>query len=394
MNDGKKTGKKGFETEEIIRSYFLTAGFFVVRGVKLRNGGDDLTDIDLWLYERSATLARRRIVIDIKDNAQPKAAERLFFIKGLAEIMQVEATGVVTSDSRPSLRELARSHNVLWIDNADLQRLKSSQKLAASSRLTDEMLDGLISQVDISRSSRRVRDAFLSVKSSVADRFGPSCANTAIDSAQYFAKLAIEAHPNSLPAQVFTRLMYFSSAIAAAALDFSSGETALRPSAERLVSLTNAIRFGEDVKGTEDKLRWAEAAIRDFAPNGAGLAEVVRNRFSQALRSIPAESLAEVVVKMANSDRLFRAARDLEQAAYATDLAAFDDLSVDAKSLLGAILDFIGIDRTLFARCWHPVRHSSPAEIVATREAPTQETTALGDKEQPADPNHADGKLL
>ena len=146
MSGGKKTGKKGFETEEIVRSYFLEAGFFVIRGVKLRNGGDELTDIDLWLYERSATLARRRIIIDIKDNAQPKAAERLFFVMGLAEIIHVEATGVATSDNRRSLRELARKHNVLWIDNADLQRLKSSEKLAVPSRITDEMLDNLILQ--------------------------------------------------------------------------------------------------------------------------------------------------------------------------------------------------------------------------------------------------------
>jgi hypothetical protein len=395
MSGVKKTGKKGLETEEIVRSYFLEAGFFVVRGVKLRNGDDDLTDIDLWLYERSATLARRRIIIDIKDNAQPKAAERLFFVKGLAEIIQVEAAGVATSDNRRSLRELARRHNVLWIDNADLQRLKSSQKLAASSRITDEMLDDLISQVDTSRSSRNVRDGLLSVKSSVADRFGPSCANTAIDSAQHFAKMAIKAHPNSLPAQVFTRLMYFSSAIAAAALDFSSGETALRPNTERLVNLTNAIRFGEDVRGTDDKLRWAEAAIRDFVPNGAGLADLVRNRFNQALRSIPAESLAEVVVKMANSDRLFRAARDLEQAAYTSDLATFDDLSVEAKTFLGAILDFVGISRTLFAKCWHPVGHVLRTETVDTGQAPEKETTHMvGDQEQLPEIAPADGKLL
>jgi hypothetical protein len=364
-----KTGKKGLETEEIVRSYFLGAGFFVVRGVKLRNGGDDLTDIDLWLYERSATLARRSIIIDIKDNAQPKAAERLFFVKGLAEIIQVEATGVATSDSRRSLRELARKHNVLWIDNADLQRLKSSEKLAMSSRIADETLNDLISQVDASRSSRNARDGFELVKSSVADRFGPSCANTATEGAQNFAKLAVEAHPNSLAAQVFTRLVYFSSAVAAAALDFASGETALRPNAERLTSLASAIRFGEDAKGTAEKLRWAEAAIRDFAPNGAGLAEIVRNRFNEALRSIPAESLAEVVVKMANSDRLFRAARELEQAAYTIELATFDSLSVEAKSFLGAVLDFIGIDRMLFTKSWHNVPHQRPAEAVKTQGA-------------------------
>jgi hypothetical protein len=257
------------------------------------------------------------------------------------------------------------------------------------------MLDDLISQVDSSRASRNARDTFLSIKSSVADRFGPSCANTAIDGAQYFSKLAIKAYPDSLAAQVFMRLIYFSLAIAGAALDFSSGETALRPNAERLVNLSNAIRFGEDVKGTEDKLRWAEAAIRDFAPNGAGIADVVRSRFNEALQSVPAESLAEVVVKMANSDRLFRAARDLEHAAYSRDLSTFDELSVDAKSFLGAVLDFMSIDRVVFAKCWNPVRQSPPAGAVAMDDAPTEgATTGLGDSKIQAEANHADNKLL
>jgi hypothetical protein len=390
----KKTGKKGFETEEIVRSYFLGAGFFVVRGVKLRHGGDELTDIDLWLYERSATLARRRIIIDIKDNAQPKAAERLFFVKGLAEIIQVEATGIATSDSRRSLRELARKHNVLWIDNADLQRLKSSQRLSVSHRISDEDLSDMISKVDASRSSKLIRDAFASVKSSVADRFGPSCANTAIDGAQYFVRMCVEAHPGSLPAQVFTRLTYFSCSIAAAALDFASGDSALRPHQERLASMTDAIRFGEDPKGTADKLRWAEAAIRDFAPNGAGLAEMVRNRFHDALQSVPAESLAEVTVKMANSERLFNAARDLEQAAFNVDCPSFDDLSIDAKSFIGAVLDFISIERAAFANCWTTSK-SAPVEDPAGNTAPPPSDVQASKEVMPeSSPSEGDGKLL
>lgn len=382
----KKTGKKGFETEEIVRSYFLGAGFFVVRGVKLRHGGDELTDIDLWLYERSATLARRRIIIDIKDNAQPKAAERLFFVKGLAELIQVEATGIATSDTRRSLRELARKHNVLWIDNADLQRLKSSERLTASSRITDEELNDLISKVDTSRASKNVRDAFTSVKSAVADRFGPSCANTALDGTQYFARMSVESHPGSLAAQVFTRLTYFCSAIAAAALDFASGESALRPHQERMVSLTDAIRFGEDPKGTAEKLKWAEAAIRDFAPNGAGLAEVIRNRFNEALHSVPAESLAEITAKMANSDRLFNAARDLEQAAFAINCPGFDNLTVDAKSFMGAVLDFVSIDRVAFAQGWTP---PPPPTAAVASETPDPSIAPAAPPEAPAD-----GKLL
>ncbi|WP_084446050.1 hypothetical protein [Sphingomonas sp. TDK1] len=350
----KKTGKKGFETEELLRSYFLGAGFFVVRGVKLRHGGDELTDIDLWVYERSATLARRRIIIDIKDNGHPKAAERLFFVKGLADLIQVEAAGVATSDSRRPLRELARKHNVLWIDNGDLQRLKSSHRLTISCRLSNEQLDEKIEAIDEARSSKKLRDAFVTIKSSVADRFGPSCANTAVEGAQFFAKAALQVHPNADSAEVLTRLTYFSAAISAAALDFASGESALRPLQERLNALTDAIRFGDDPKGTAEKLRWTEAAIREFAPNGIGLAEVVKQGFADALRRVPAEGLAEVAAKMANSDRLFNAARDLEEAAYQIECPHFDSLSLDAKTYLGAVLDFVGVERVVFSAIWRP----------------------------------------
>ncbi|RWC38432.1 MAG: hypothetical protein EOS28_29900 [Mesorhizobium sp.] len=61
------SGAKGLKTEELVRAYFLRAGFFVMRGIKLRHDGVELTDIDMWVYERSATLARRRTIIDIKD---------------------------------------------------------------------------------------------------------------------------------------------------------------------------------------------------------------------------------------------------------------------------------------------------------------------------------------
>lgn len=390
MSNTKKTGKKGFETEEVVRSYFLNAGFFVVRGVKLRNGEDELTDIDLWLYERSATLARRRIIIDIKDNSQPRAAERLFFVKGLAEIIQVEAVGVATSDNRKSLRELARKHNILWIDNADLQRLKSSQKIASLSRLTDKMLEGLISQIDSGRSSRDIRDTFWAIKSSVADRFGPSCANLASDGVCQYSKSAIEAHPNSISAQVFTRLVYFSAAIAAAAFDFSSGDSALRPTPERVSTIANAIRRGADIKGTEDNLRWTEAAIREFVPDGSGIAKFVREQFTKALESIPADGLAEVVVKMTTTDRLFNAARDLEKAAYGIDLLAFDDLSIDAKSFLGAILDYHNIGRKIFAQSWTLPIKSNGNEIDQT----VNETTLNKTDEINNKINYSYGKLL
>jgi hypothetical protein len=48
-----RSGDKGYRLEELLRAYFLRAGFFVVRAVPFQHAGDDLTDIDLWLYASS-----------------------------------------------------------------------------------------------------------------------------------------------------------------------------------------------------------------------------------------------------------------------------------------------------------------------------------------------------
>jgi len=362
----KKSGAKGYETEELLRAYFLRAGFFVLRGIRLRHEGSELTDIDLWIYERSATLARRRTVIDIKDKGKPQAAERMFFIRGLAEIIGVEGAGVATTDSRPALRELARKHSVLWIDGADIARLKSSGELANSGRLSEEQFCALLAKVDATRSSRAFRDMIEQVKSTVGDRFGASSANVALEGAQFFAREAISAYPMSDAARAAARATYLAAAIAAAALDFASADSALRPLPERARNMTDVIRFGSDARGVSERLQWAEAAIREYAPNGAGLAQIVRDRFNAELKSVPAEALAEIVVKLTKNERLFSIARTLEWAAYDQAAVGFDDLDGEAKAFVGAVLDFVGVSRAHFARAY-----------AASKQAPATSSTAV-----------------
>lgn len=351
----KKTGGKGLQTEELLRRYFIRTGFFVVRGVLVRHEGADLTDIDLWVYERPATLARRRTIVDIKDKGTPKAAERLFFVKGLAETIGVEGAGVATTDTRPALRRLARKQGVLWIDGDDIQRLKSSAELSNWDRLTEEELSAHVTELDASRMSRALREKVEKVKSATVSRFGASCANISLEVAGVFARDAIGAYPGSAGAQVLLRLTYLCAAVAAASLDFTSADTALRPAPERLRSLADAIRYGADADGMMEQLRFAEGAIRDYAPNGAGLAKIVREGLNADFAAIPAESLAEVALKMTRSETLFEVARTLEAAAYATKVPSFDDLEPITRGFIGAVLDFARIDRPTFARTVAPV---------------------------------------
>lgn len=74
---GKQTIlSKGPKMEELLRNYFLKAGYYVVRGVPFIYEGFDITDIDLWLYGRASSVSREITIVDIKNRKTPQAIEK------------------------------------------------------------------------------------------------------------------------------------------------------------------------------------------------------------------------------------------------------------------------------------------------------------------------------
>ena len=376
MATTNKTTNKGQQTEEVLRSYFLRAGFFVVRGIELRYGGSDLTDIDLWVYERSATLARRRTIIDIKDKQRPQAIGRLFFVNGVAKVIGVEGVGIATTDRNPALRELAQKHRVLWIDGDDLKRLKSSTQVAQADRLTEEELLTLVAEVDGNRSANKLlKNRIDEAKSSIGDRFGAPSANLSIESFHFLADAAIKSHPTSQSASVLIRLSLLMASYAAASLDFSSADAALRPFEERVAAMANGIRFGSNSADTYEKLDWMVNALREYAPQSNNMGLDVKKRILEDIKGVPAEGLAEVTVKLSNSNKLFAIARELESCAYSKASPNFDVLSIDAKSFVGAMLDFCDLERKLFAQA-APTQPVSGEPTQKAKDSPKSKDTA------------------
>ena len=80
----------------------------------------------------------------------------------------------------------------------------------------------------------------------------------------------------------------------------------------------------------------------------------ISQKFLEDFKKIPAEGLAEVLLKMTSGNELFEAARELEATAYRKNLPEFDKLSGNSKSALGAILDFVNVDRLKFSKSWEP----------------------------------------
>ncbi|KAK50455.1 hypothetical protein L576_1837 [Bordetella bronchiseptica OSU054] len=87
------------------------------------------------------------------------------------------------------------------------------------------------------------------------------------------------------------------------------------------------------------------------------------------LDQIPAEIVADQAVRLLKSDQLFVTGRELEMASYHIALPTFDGLSVQTKSMLGALLDYANVDRQRFANAWK----STSGATIASAQAMTEQ---------------------
>jgi hypothetical protein len=368
MAQGGK-GDKGYRLEELLRAYFLRAGFFVVRTVPFQDAGDDLTDIDLWLYERPTGSSRRRQIVDAKSKTRPKAVERLLWTKGLAQLLDVDGAYVATTDARPMLRGISKKLGISVLDGADIRRISQSEKVIFPERISEEEFVSKITSLDKARRGKDFQLQYHDIKFSLIDRFGAGTTNRALDSFDFFAAAAVTSHPNTDASEIALRLTYFAAAVVALALDYIGSEVSFRAPEERQGALINAIRFGDiDETAGLERIRLAIGLLQKYAPAGDATARAVELAVKEGFKSIPAEIIAEHVIKKTRPEDLFQIARQLEHLAFLNAVTSFDGLRMEDKSFIAMLLDYSGIDRARFASCW-----SAPpimAEPRATNDGP------------------------
>jgi hypothetical protein len=349
-----KNGHKGYALEELLRAYFLRAGMYAVRGVPLLSEGDDLTDIDIWLYERPTGSSRRRQIVDAKSKLKPKAIERVFWTKGLLELLKVDGAYIATTDSRSVIKEISSRIGVAVLDGADLKRMAESEKVLFADRLTEEDLERLIKIVDRGRRNKDLQSRYQDLKAGLIDGFGAGTVNRAIEHFIGFVRILGSSHPNSRAAEVALRLAYIAASIVSVTLDFALAKVSFKSTEERHKTISNVIRFGDDDEssGTE-KVRVAAALIERYAPNGRATAQSMLNAIQEDFRSVPAEIVADHVLTQLKGDSLFRVARSLEFEGFNVGMVGFDQLNLEEKSFLGVILDFARLERSTFADAWN-----------------------------------------
>jgi hypothetical protein len=141
-------------------------------------------------------------------------------------------------------------------------------------------------------------------------------------------------------------------------LDYVSVDAAFRSIDEKRDLLLKTVRYGDDESART--LRVAVALIEKYAKGGSATARQVESALTAELNSIPAEIIADQAGRLLKENMLFIVARALEAASYSKSCPTFDQLSLPAKALLGAFLDYAGVKRDVFAVAWVTPPNATP----------------------------------
>lgn len=328
---------KGHRAEELVRLYFLRMGYFVARGVPVRFRGDDITDVDLVAYNRSTSIARERINVDIKHKRSPQAMERILWANGLKSVLGFDRAIVATSDSRRDVREFGLNHHVQVLDGNFIGRLGATDKLA-DDRLTEEEFIDEACEVDDKLNFKKRRDDYQFVKSALTSRLGFDVLNSLLEKCEILIQKYVATQKISDLRLLYVFLSYFVLCVDYILRDYSCQEFQ-----ERKALLIDGIRYGESGKKNAEQIANFAGGLLDSEAKAFGPA--LRAEIHKQFENVRAEILAEALCSSRFMKDLFEFAKALEGEAFARNCRLPNSLDSGLRSVVGVLCDYFEIDR-------------------------------------------------
>ena len=329
---------KGAAAEESLRNYFLSIGYYVVRGAKFTYNRFDVTDVDLWLYSRNSPLSRERVCVDIKNKKTPQALERIFWAKGLQAVLELDSCIVATTDTRPDVSEFGLKHNVKVLDGKFLSRLTKSPR-SHMERISEETFLAELDTGSLGRLGGDWRGRYEASKSRLLHSLNFDGCNAWLDDIEYLltqTASGIEAW----------RLFYVACSHLLIAMDFILREFVTADQEQRRQVIERGIRYGMSGEiFTENVGRMAAALVESVAAQ-PGLSETLQRELREQAASVKADLLAEFFSK-ASGANLYEIALSFEAAAYSPVVRKPSTMHITSQSVIGVLADFYGIDRKM-----------------------------------------------
>jgi hypothetical protein len=368
---------KGYRMEELLRRYFIRNGYFTVRSVPFVYDGFDITDIDIWLYDRPSSVSRHRIIVDTKNKNTPKAIERIFWTKGLQRVLGIEQSIVATTDKRSAVSEFGKEQDVLILDGYFLDRLeKSPGGEPFENRLTEEQFVDLLGTYRPTKEGGDWKGRYKGAKGPLARDLGYNAINRWLIDARFFAEQAqlVVTHR-----EVALRLLYMFVSFIAIAVDFVMKDLAFLEASAKLAALNDGLRYGsQGATGTNQLVGLATGLIEQYAPEQRILGARIREAVRKELEGIPTKILAEFFAKRSVLHEVFNIAKELDTAAYNAAFIAPNTLSAATKGMLGVLLDFWEMDRKALLQNGDPAKTDQPSSPDASKQVASAQTALPG----------------
>lgn len=333
--ENQQTLLKGELMEELLRNYFLDSGYYVVRGIKYKYEGIDITDVDLYLYDRSSSLTRQRINVDIKNKKTPQAFERILWANGLMKLLNFNSCIVATIDRRPIIHTFGQLHNTIVMDGAFLAKLRSN---SFPDRLTEEELTSRLSKHKSYKTfdNKDWRSIYEASKSRLLTEQDYSGFNSALSNLIYFIEKVLT---DDLKREDATRMVYLVLSHMLIIIDFIVKDIAFLDTSDREMKLSDGFKFGNLGKDGVDKI--ISMAVQISGNKSA-------NSFLKSLEDIPTDILRDFFSKNNNTKNLFNWSKELEQLGYKKQFLNPNQINAPLKGVLSVMLDFSKIERKKF----------------------------------------------
>lgn len=332
---------KGEAAEEILRDYFLDQGYFVVRGIPYKYNQFDVTDVDLWLYSKPSILTRERTNVDIKRKKTPQALERIFWTKGLQQVLGLEKCIVATTDTRPDVREFGGKNGVIVLDGKFLNRL-FERGLTLQERIHEEELLSLLEQESGGKVGANWKGSLLSSKSRLLNKLDFDGCNEFLKEIKYLLEQYV-ARPNSN--KIILRLLYITMSFFLVNLDYVVKDYVSLDQDLRVKSLTDGFRYGQMGKTRSEDITQVAIKLASSIIVSASISATLRNEINNQLNSIPAEILSEFFSKLSNIKSLVENAKLFESFGYSKEIPYPSNLPPELQGVLGLLSDFLRIER-------------------------------------------------
>ena len=334
--------RKGGSLEELVRAYFARQGFFALRGVSYRYEGEEVADIDVWLYGRQSPSVRTRTIVDVKNKRSPKAFERILWTRGMQIALNCDRAVVATTDDSDKVAGYARHQGVALLSKNFVTLLRD--KLDIDERLS---LEQFVENIQKNRNHKQDGDwlrRISEVKSALVSLHGYPAFNKAIAGFRFFAeRIQTRSHHR----EQALRGVYLTAAVACVALDSAVEQTVYDKPERRYEAIFNGVTYGDagDMRG-QKSIKNVLAVIAKVMENGRVIAQGTKDALDKMLRDVRADIIAEYFSREQNAGTLFVVARELDDKAHSMNPSVTQKLSVSARSILGVYADFVRVQRT------------------------------------------------